>query len=156
MDVRVFILMPLLPFPVWILRSCYSATTVSQTVVSVLFCCDVCWCCCVVDEGVYVDTFGDVVRDIRLQWGELPTSVGETLFCLLYQTAVLLTTGLTHAIKHDVYTCLEVFWLTIDGMNFYKFPWGPHQLDLLFHGPDWSRILLLTINYVVQSCDLIN
>jgi hypothetical protein len=30
---------------------------------------------CYDNEGVYVNTFGDVVRDIRLQWGEMPMSV---------------------------------------------------------------------------------
>ena len=29
-----------------------------------------------------MDTFGDVVRDIRLQWGEMPMSVGKTCFCV--------------------------------------------------------------------------
>lgn len=31
---------------------------------------------CVVDEGVYCDTYGKRTKDILLQWGELPTSVG--------------------------------------------------------------------------------
>ena len=28
------------------------------------------------DEGVYCDTYGKRSKDILLQWGELPTSVG--------------------------------------------------------------------------------
>jgi len=28
------------------------------------------------DEGVYCDTYGKRTKDILLQWGELPTSVG--------------------------------------------------------------------------------
>eukprot|EP00118_Oscarella_pearsei_P013762 m.113505 g.113505 ORF g.113505 m.113505 type:complete len:866 (+) comp37460_c0_seq2:63-2660(+) len=30
---------------------------------------------CYDNEGVYVDTYGDVIKDITLQWGEMPTSV---------------------------------------------------------------------------------
>jgi hypothetical protein len=29
------------------------------------------------DEGVYCDSYGKRTKDILLQWGELPTSVGE-------------------------------------------------------------------------------
>ena len=29
------------------------------------------------DEGVYVDSNGEMLRDARLQWGEVPTSIGE-------------------------------------------------------------------------------
>lgn len=29
------------------------------------------------DEGVYCDTYGKRTKDILLQWGELPTSVGQ-------------------------------------------------------------------------------
>jgi len=32
--------------------------------------------CCVVDEGVYVDTYGKITKNVVLQWGEPPTSVG--------------------------------------------------------------------------------
>ena len=31
------------------------------------------------DEGVYVDTFGKISKNVVLQWGELPTSVGKLL-----------------------------------------------------------------------------
>ena len=36
--------------------------------------------CVISDEGVYVDTNGKVTKNVVLQWGELPTSVGELLF----------------------------------------------------------------------------
>ena len=29
------------------------------------------------DEGAYVDSNGEMLRDARLQWGEVPTSIGE-------------------------------------------------------------------------------
>ena len=35
------------------------------------------------DEGVYVDTNGKVTKNVVLQWGELPTSVGKTLQLML-------------------------------------------------------------------------
>ena len=42
--------------------------------------------CCVhltTDEGVYVDSLGELIKDTRLQWGEVPTSIGmfSFLFC---------------------------------------------------------------------------
>ena len=33
--------------------------------------------CILPDEGVYVDTYGKISKNVVLQWGELPTSVGE-------------------------------------------------------------------------------
>ena len=33
-----------------------------------------------IDEGVYVDTYGKISKNVVLQWGELPTSVGA--YCL--------------------------------------------------------------------------
>lgn len=35
---------------------------------------------CYEDEGVYVNTYGRIIKDVVLQWGEMPTSVGE--WCL--------------------------------------------------------------------------
>jgi len=32
---------------------------------------------CDTDEGAYVDTMGSVTRNSVLQWGEMPTSVGQ-------------------------------------------------------------------------------
>lgn len=32
---------------------------------------------CYEDEGVYVNTYGRVTKDVVLQWGEMPTSVGK-------------------------------------------------------------------------------
>ena len=29
------------------------------------------------DEGVYVNFHGEVIRDVRLQWGEAPSSIGK-------------------------------------------------------------------------------
>lgn len=34
---------------------------------------------CYEDEGVYVNTYGRIIKDVVLQWGEMPTSVGMTL-----------------------------------------------------------------------------
>src|SRR4029434_1943548 len=34
---------------------------------------------CYEDEGVYVNTYGRIIKDVVLQWGEMPTSVGESL-----------------------------------------------------------------------------
>jgi hypothetical protein len=48
-------------------------------------------CVCVLDEGVYVDGDGHPIKDIRLQWGEEPSSVGKLpvvrlLYNILYYT----------------------------------------------------------------------
>lgn len=32
---------------------------------------------CYEDEGVYVNTYGRITKDVVLQWGEMPTSVGR-------------------------------------------------------------------------------
>lgn len=39
---------------------------------------------CYEDEGVYVNTYGRITKDVVLQWGEMPTSVGmlDLGFCL--------------------------------------------------------------------------
>lgn len=34
---------------------------------------------CYEDEGVYVNTYGRIIKDVVLQWGEMPTSVGMIL-----------------------------------------------------------------------------
>ena len=34
------------------------------------------------DEGVYVDTYGKISKNVVLQWGELPTSVGK---CFIFK-----------------------------------------------------------------------
>lgn len=34
---------------------------------------------CYEDEGVYVNTYGRIIKDVVLQWGEMPTSVGTIL-----------------------------------------------------------------------------
>ncbi len=34
---------------------------------------------CYEDEGVYVNTYGRITKDVVLQWGEMPTSVGESV-----------------------------------------------------------------------------
>lgn len=33
---------------------------------------------CYEDEGVYVNTYGRITKDVALQWGEMPTSVGTS------------------------------------------------------------------------------
>lgn len=33
---------------------------------------------CYEDEGVYVNTYGRITKDVVLQWGEMPTSVGRS------------------------------------------------------------------------------
>lgn len=33
---------------------------------------------CYEDEGVYVNTYGRITKDVVLQWGEMPTSVGAS------------------------------------------------------------------------------
>ena len=38
---------------------------------------------CSSDEGVYVDTYGKITKNVVLQWGEEPTSVGELSHSLL-------------------------------------------------------------------------
>lgn len=35
------------------------------------------FCLSLSDEGVYVDTNGKITKNVVLQWGELPTSVGK-------------------------------------------------------------------------------
>jgi len=42
---------------------------------------------CIADEGVYVDTYGKISKNVVLQWGEPPTSVG-----LYYIVSALVTT----------------------------------------------------------------
>ena len=32
---------------------------------------------CYKDEGVYVNTYGLIIKDVVLQWGEMPTSVAH-------------------------------------------------------------------------------
>lgn len=34
---------------------------------------------CYEDEGVYVNTYGRITKDVVLQWGEMPTSVGRLI-----------------------------------------------------------------------------
>lgn len=34
---------------------------------------------CYEDEGVYVNTYGRITKDVVLQWGEMPTSVGTLI-----------------------------------------------------------------------------
>ena len=34
---------------------------------------------CYEDEGVYVNTYGRITKDVVLQWGEMPTSVRRRL-----------------------------------------------------------------------------
>lgn len=36
------------------------------------------------DEGVYVDSTGKVTKNVVLQWGELPTSVGMLISIILW------------------------------------------------------------------------
>lgn len=35
---------------------------------------------CYEDEGVYVNTYGRITKDVVLQWGEMPTSVGMYMY----------------------------------------------------------------------------
>lgn len=37
---------------------------------------------CYEDEGVYVNTYGRITKDVVLQWGEMPTSVGMFIYVL--------------------------------------------------------------------------
>ena len=37
---------------------------------------------CYEDEGVYVNTYGRITKDVVLQWGEMPTSVGRLCVCV--------------------------------------------------------------------------
>ena len=39
---------------------------------------------CYEDEGVYVNTYGRITKDVVLQWGEMPTSVGKCLWRVIY------------------------------------------------------------------------
>lgn len=41
---------------------------------------------CYEDEGVYVNTYGRITKDVVLQWGEMPTSVGTRNTHTLYNT----------------------------------------------------------------------
>ena len=34
---------------------------------------------CIIDEGVFVDTNGKITKNVVVQWGESPTSVGKSL-----------------------------------------------------------------------------
>jgi hypothetical protein len=34
--------------------------------------------CFPLDEGVYMDSSGGQVKDVRLQWGEIPSSIGQS------------------------------------------------------------------------------
>ena len=39
-----------------------------------------CLCLCLpTDEGVYVNSNGGRIKDVRLQWGEVPSSIGGSL-----------------------------------------------------------------------------
>lgn len=35
---------------------------------------------CPTDEGVYINASGEQVKDVRLQWGEIPSSIGESVW----------------------------------------------------------------------------
>uniref|UniRef100_A0A8B9ZKZ6 non-specific serine/threonine protein kinase n=1 Tax=Anas platyrhynchos TaxID=8839 RepID=A0A8B9ZKZ6_ANAPL len=41
---------------------------------------------CYEDEGVYVNTYGRITKDVVLQWGEMPTSVGKSALSNKIQT----------------------------------------------------------------------
>lgn len=41
---------------------------------------------CYEDEGVYVNTYGRIIKDVVLQWGEMPTSVGECAHTQTYSS----------------------------------------------------------------------
>lgn len=68
---------------------------------------------CYEDEGVYVNTYGRITKDVVLQWGEMPTSVGmENLGkaalvnvepCLRLHVSIMLT----------LYV-LQTFWLPLN------------------------------------------
>ena len=57
------------------------------------------------DEGVYVNSAGGQIKDIRLQWGEVPSSIGKCIpiqihtymyaIMLVYLCIVLLTFSLS-------------------------------------------------------------
>lgn len=41
---------------------------------------------CYEDEGVYVNTYGRITKDVVLQWGEMPTSVGRFWLFISHKT----------------------------------------------------------------------
>lgn len=61
---------------------------------------------CYEDEGVYVNTYGRIIKDVVLQWGEMPTSVGtshihklkkDTVICIKEMVNIMLCPQLTSA-----------------------------------------------------------
>ena len=42
------------------------------------------------DEGVYVDSNGKPTKDIQLQWGEVPSSIGKFIYSIYFPVMVLL------------------------------------------------------------------
>lgn len=49
---------------------------------------------CYEDEGVYIDTYGRITKDTVLQWGEMPTSVGNVGAHTFYANAIYTHKGL--------------------------------------------------------------
>lgn len=44
------------------------------------------------DEGVYVNTYGKVAKNVVLQWGEMPSSVGKSFFVSTWSGMILTNT----------------------------------------------------------------
>ena len=44
--------------------------------------------CVFADEGVYVNSTGGPIKDTRLQWGEIPSSIGKCLAIVLHLNRV--------------------------------------------------------------------
>jgi hypothetical protein len=74
---------------------------------------------CYDNEGVYVNTFGDVVRDIRLQWGEMPMSVGKTHLFLELLTYLVMF-GVLYG---------KIYWLTLTLIHKYHFQLTVHHCE---------------------------
>lgn len=52
---------------------------------------------CYEDEGVYVNTYGRITKDVVLQWGEMPTSVGRCLWQVIHNVPLGSTSVCTWA-----------------------------------------------------------
>lgn len=83
---------------------------------------------CYEDEGVYVNTYGRITKDVVLQWGEMPTSVGMVR---CDEASVRGAAETTSMCCTNVACCshrLAIRWLPADGRRLEQIPGNPWAL----------------------------
>lgn len=77
---------------------------------------------CYEDEGVYVNTYGRITKDVVLQWGEMPTSVGMTRRDEASVRGATRTASVCCTNVACCSCCLAVRWLSADGRRLEQIP----------------------------------